>query len=73
VKQGPLLIILFFGLIVAGMIVVTQSIADAIGSAASAYSDVGVATAEQEGQTSRWTIVTGFLSSLVGGATAALV
>ena len=72
-KTGPLLLILVFGLMVGAVLVVTQAIATAIGSAADAWGDVGVATAEQEGQTSRWGIVTDFLSSIVGGTSAALI
>jgi hypothetical protein len=73
VKTGPLLLILVFGLMVGAVLVVTQAIATAIGSAADAWGAVGVATAEEAGQTERWGIVGDFLSSIVGGASAALI
>jgi len=64
---------MLFGLGVGAVLIVTTSIAEAIGAAADAYGAVGVTTAEEAGKTDRWETVTTFLSGLFSGATAALV
>ena len=67
------MLILLFGLGVGAVLIVTTSIATAIGAAAEAYGAVGVTTAEEAGKTDRWETVTSFLSGIVSGASAALV
>lgn len=72
-RSGPLILIAVFGLLMAGVLVITQTIATTVSSAASAYAQVGTTTAEQEGKTERTGVIVGFLQSLFGGVSAAVI
>lgn len=72
-STGPLLIILVFGLLVAAVLVVTQTIASTISSVAGAYEEVQTTAIEQQATTDKWTLVSDFLNGLVGGASAAVI